>query len=129
DPSMVVGVLPSEFYFDYPTLGVPEPVEIYVPFQMDAYYTLRSGELSNVRRVITLARLRPGSILTQANAELKTISSALAHEYPQLYNGPQQESLGFTVEAQTLRGAIVGKQGQLLALLVAASGVLFLIAC
>jgi hypothetical protein len=34
-PSVVVGVLPPGFAFDYPNLGVPEPVEIYVPFQTD----------------------------------------------------------------------------------------------
>lgn len=129
DPRVIVGVLPPGFSFDYPTLGVPEPVEIYVPFQMDAYYTLRSGEFSNVRRVITLARMRPAAAIGGANSELRGIALALAREYPQLYFGPKGESAGFTIEAQPLRTAIVGKQGQILALLLGAAGVLFLIAC
>jgi putative ABC transport system permease protein len=129
EPSIVVGVLPPGFAFDYPNLGVPETVEIYVPFVMDDYYMLRSGEFSNVRRVITLARLRPGATLQQAASELASIANTLSAEYPALYHGRKGESEGFSMGAKPLREAIVGSGRQLLALLLGGVGVLFLIAC
>ena len=129
EPSVVVGVLPRGFAFDYPNLGVPESVEIYVPFVMDDYYTLRSGEFSNVRRVIALARLGPGTPLQQANSELASIANSLAREYAGLYHGRKGESTGFSMGAQPLREAIVGSGRQLLLLLLGGVGVLFLIAC
>ncbi|SPE41670.1 conserved membrane hypothetical protein [Candidatus Sulfopaludibacter sp. SbA3] len=128
-PTVVVGVLPPGFAFDYPNLGVPEPVEIYVPFQMDDYYTLRSGQFSNVRRVIALARLRPGTSVQRARAELASIGNSLVQEYPAIYHGPKGGSLGFSMGAQPLREGIVGKQRLLLGLLLGGVGVLFLIAC
>src|SRR5262249_21743279 len=120
---------PPGFAFDYPNLGVPEPVEIYVPFQMDDYYTLRSGQFSNVRRVITLARLRAANTIQRTNAELGSIAGSLMREHPDLYFGPKGEATGFTMEAQPLRYAIVGQQRNLLALLFASVGLLFLIGC
>ncbi len=129
EPSVVVGVLPRGFAFDYPNLGVPEPVEIYVPFVMDDYYTLRSGQFSNVRRVITLARLGPGTELPRANGELASIANSLVQEYPGLYHGRKGESTGFSMAAQPLRAAIVGSGRQLMVLLLGGVGVLFLIAC
>src|SRR5262249_9658265 len=97
--------------------------------QMDDYYTLRSGEFSNARRVITLARLHPGIPAQQANAELESIANSLVQEYPSLYHGPKGESKGFSMRAQPLRESIVGNQRQLLALLLGGVGVLFMIAC
>jgi putative ABC transport system permease protein len=128
-PSAVVGVLPPGFAFDYPNLDVPEPVEIYVPFQMSDYYTLRSGEFSNVRRVIALARLLPGNPVQRVNGELDSIANSLVQEYPSLYRGPKGQATGFSMGVQPLREAIVGKQRQLLALLLGGVAILFLIAC
>jgi len=129
DPSVVVGVLPPGFSFDYPTLGVPEPAEIYEPFQMDDYYMLRSGEFSNVRRVRVLARHRAGNPATKTAAELDQIAKRLAHEYPAIYRGPNGQALRLSMAAQPLREAIVGNQRPLLWLLLGSVGVLLMIAC
>ncbi|HLJ48575.1 MAG TPA: ABC transporter permease [Bryobacteraceae bacterium] len=129
DPTVVVGVMPPGFSFDYPGLGVPERVEVYVPFQMDDYYTLRSGEFSNVRRVITLARLAPGATIAAANGELESIANSLLRDYPELYRTRAGKDIGFTIGAQSLRESIVGKQRQLLILLLSSVGLLLMIAC
>jgi putative ABC transport system permease protein len=129
DPSTVVGVLPPGFAFDYPSLGIPERVEIYVPFVMSDYYTLRSGEFSNVRRVIALGRLRSKTSVERANGELAAFADGLKREYPALYRGRQREDLGFSMGVKPLRDAIVGNQRQLLILLLGAVAVLLLIAC
>lgn len=128
-PCTVIGVLPAGFTFDHPTLGIPEPVEIYVPFVMDDYYTLRSGGHSNVRRVRVLARLRPGLDTRQADADLQGIASALVREHTPLYQTAQGEPSGFSFWAQPLQEAVVGRYRPLLSLLLGAVALLLLIAC
>src|SRR5207248_10463772 len=35
EPAVVIGVLPPSFHFDYPTLRIPEPVDLYVSCPID----------------------------------------------------------------------------------------------
>ena len=35
-PAVVIGVLPPEFHFDYPTLGAQEPVDLYAQYPIEA---------------------------------------------------------------------------------------------
>jgi len=126
----VIGVLPSGFAFDYPGLDVPEPVEIYTPFLMNEYYTLRSGGHSNVRRVRTLARLKEGYDVPRARAEIKIIAQRLAVDHPDLYRGrPSGEDLGFTMDVRPLQEAVVAGSRTIFALLFSAVGAVLLIAC
>jgi hypothetical protein len=81
----VVGVLPASFSFDHPSVGIPEPAEIYVPFLMNDYYTLRSGAHSNIRRVRALARLRDGYDVQSATTEIQGFAQRLVAEHPDLY--------------------------------------------
>jgi putative ABC transport system permease protein len=128
-PHAIVGVLPPDFTFDYPTLGVPEPAEVYVPFEMSDIYMLRSGPHANVRRVRVLARLRDGATSGQATGDLEAAAGYLAATYPNLYRGPRGEGAGFSLEAVSLRTAIVGRQRALLWLLLGSAAALLLIAC
>lgn len=126
-PHTVVGVLPPRFSFDYPTLGVPEPVEVYVPFEKSDVYMLRSGPHANVRRVRVLARLGAGP--DEAARELDAAAGYLASTYPNLYRAPRGEAMAFSLHAIPLREAIVGRQRPLLWLLLGSAAVLLLIAC
>jgi predicted permease len=128
-PHTIIGILEAGFTFDYPTLGVPEPVDIYVPFVMDEYYTQRSGGYSNSRRVRVLARLRDGVDIRQADADLQTIASALAQDYPALYQTPKGQSAGFGVRVQPLQEAVSGKHRPLLLLMLSAVAIVLVIAC
>jgi putative ABC transport system permease protein len=65
EASTVVGVLPPGFSFDYPTLGSPEPADIYVPFPMSDSSAPESGLSGRVDHVRIFARLRAGSDLAQ----------------------------------------------------------------
>ncbi len=95
-PHQVVGVAPASFAFDHPAIGIREPVDVYVPFLMNDYYTLRSGSHSHLRRVIALARLRPGVDVRQANAEMAVLGARLENEHPDLYRRkPSGEDMGF----------------------------------
>lgn len=125
-PHTVVGVLPAGFSFDYPTLGVPEPAEVYVPFEQSDIYMLRSGPHANVRRVRVLARVAAN---TDPARDLNTAAEYLTTTYPNLYRGPRGEPIGYSLRTVPLRDAIVGRQRSLLWLLLGSAAVLLLIAC
>jgi len=125
EPCVVVGVLPPGFSFDYPSLRIPEPAEIYVPFPIETSYVLRPGVDGLVEPVRVLARLRDGSEQAQAAAELESIAAAL---YPPEQIAPGQPR-DFSFRVLELREAIVGSQRSLLWLLLGGVAVLLLIAC
>ena len=125
-PALVVGVLPRAFHFEYPTLRIPEPVDIYVSYPLAPAAPFQSNGSWSDR---VLARLRPGVTQGQAEAELQSIAEALAREYPWAYRDREGKPGHFTFEMLPLRDAIVGPQHTLLWLLLGAAGVLLLVAC
>jgi putative ABC transport system permease protein len=129
-PHVVVGVLPAGFGFDHPGIGVRERVDVYVPFLLDDYYTLRSGSHSHLRRVLALGRLAAGTSIESANAELAVLGQRLASTHPDLYRSqPSGEDMGFTMRARPLQEAIVGDTRTVLLLLLASVGCILLIVC
>jgi predicted permease len=130
-PHTVIGVLPAGFAFHTISIGLGDRVEVYIPFLMNDYYTLRSGEFSNVRRVQTLGRLKPGFELAQARAEVKTIAARLVQTHPAIYrDGSSREDLGFGMDVKPLRDALVSAwERRFLILLSGAVGLVLLIAC
>jgi predicted permease len=124
--AQVVGVLPPTFHFDYPTLRIPEPVDIYVSYPLDPSAPFQSGGSGNNR---VLARLRPGVTQAQAESELQSIGQALAQEHPEFYHDRDGKPIQLTFEMVPLREAIVGTQRSLLWLLLGGVVVLLLIAC
>lgn len=122
-PALVVGVLPPGFHFDYPTLRIPEPVDIYVSYPLDPSAPLHS---TGSGRGVLLARLREGITCAQAAAELRTIGAVL-REHIFTPKGLPPSRINF--ETLPLRDAIVGTQRSLLWLLLGGVSVLLLIAC
>ena len=149
EPAVVVGVLPPGFHFDYPTLRIPDSVDIYVPFSLQGSYPLSCcGGL----RVRSLARLREGISHGQAESELHGIASALMRENPSAYRRAGDglamnfsssayrragdglamnfSSLNFSsFQTVPLRDAVVGRERYLLWLTFAGVVTLLLIAC
>ena len=128
-PATVVGVLPRGFQFDYPTLNIPEPVDMYVAYPLES--SLMIGASSNGRGVPVrvIARLRPGVTLAEARQDIHRIARELTREHPAAFPNPQHDPSLFTFRVLPLRDAIVGTQRSLLWLLLAGSGILLLIAC
>jgi putative ABC transport system permease protein len=122
-PALVVGVLPPGFHFDYPTLRIPEPVDVYVSYPLEHSYPMYASGSGRGIPVLVLGRLRDGVTLAQAEAELGSIAGAIRHEYPSAF--PRL----FRFVMLRLRDAIVGTQRSLLWLLLGGVGVLLLIAC
>ena len=109
----VVGVAPQGFQFP-PTARmdaiVPMPVPVTAPAQR------KSGWPNAV------ARLKPGTSIKDANANLATISTELQRDYPRSNQGSEYFAL-------PLRDALVGDTKPALVLLLAAVGLVLLIAC
>ncbi|HXI40577.1 MAG TPA: ABC transporter permease [Bryobacteraceae bacterium] len=124
--AQVVGVLPPTFHFDYPTLHIAEPVDIYVSYPLDPAAPLQSGGSGNNH---VIARLRAGVTQMQAEGELRSIGQALAQEHPDLYRDRDGKPVQLTFEMSPLRDEIVGTQSSLLWLLLGGVGALLLIAC
>jgi len=128
-PALVVGVLPPGFHFDYPTLRIPEAVDIYVSYPLENGLRVWPSGSGHGHPVRVLARLREGVTQAQAEAELRSIGQALAREHPTEYHNPNGGPSRFTFESLPLRDAIVGTQCSLLWLLLGGVAVLLLIAC
>jgi predicted permease len=128
-PAVVVGVLSPGFHFDYPTLRIPERVDLYVPYPIEPAAILRSPVNGVALPVRVIARLREGATFLQAQTEMRSIGRALLAEHPANYPHPPNTEIHFTFETHPLRDAIVGTQRSLLWLLLAGAGILLLIAC
>ena len=109
-PVEVVGVMPPNFYFPTRT------AEFWRPLTFDANPT-RGGHYLGV-----VARLKPGVSLDQASGEMKGIAEQLARQYP---NTSRDES----AETARMHDLIVGPVKPMLWTLLAAVGVVVLIAC
>lgn len=128
-PAQIVGILPPDFHFDYPTLRIPEPVEIYVACALDTNATFRSGGFGFSVSFRTLARLAEHTTPEQAQSELDSIALALAHDYPTAYRTREGKPRAISFEAVPLREAIVGRQRAFLWLLFGGATILLLVAC
>jgi putative ABC transport system permease protein len=72
----IVGVMAKGF--DY-----PKPAEAWVPLSFD----VKERAVRDQRQLWVLARLKPRVTVTQASAEMHTITSRQAEAFPDLYNG------------------------------------------
>ena len=128
-PALVVGVLPPKFHFDYPTLHITEPVDIYVSYPLEHAYPMHPSGSGRGIPVLVLAHLRPGVTDAQADADLRSIAAVLTHDNPSAFPNIQHNPSLFHFVIVPLRDAIVGTQRSLLWLLLGGVGVLLLIAC
>ena len=110
-PVTIVGVMPPEFYF--PTRAA----EFWRPIALNQANATRGGHFINV-----IGRLKAGTSPTQAAAEMKAMAERLATQYP---DASAKES----AEVIALQEQIVGAVRPALITLLAAVGVVILIAC
>jgi len=110
----IVGVMPREFEF-------PKGASIWTPLSG----TMPQRLLENRGAVFlqAIGRLKPGVTLAQAEAELNTIIGRLAAEHP------ETEASGHRVVITPLAEYVFGNARPALLLLLAATGLLLLIAC
>ena len=110
-PNQVVGVMSKEVAF-------PRRAEIWVPLSIEAIPENRRG--ANFLQVI--ARLKPGTTIEQASAEMSTLAERLAQAYP-------ATNADSGVRLVTLPDELLGPFRAALFLLLGAVGFVLLIAC
>ncbi len=118
-PYEIVGVLPANFEPLLFSTGA-NPPEIWAPLGYDASLPMACRSCQHLRSV---ARLNSGVTIDSARAELNTIASQLAKEFPNDY------PLDSSVRVMALHSAIVGRVSSMLWLLLAATGFVLLITC
>ncbi len=109
-----------------PCVPYPSETEIIAnvvtsPHHMSA--TMVTGRVHRMTEIF--GRLAPGATLEQARAELKTAHGAIMREHPEAY----PKNADFRIEARPLREEITSQASTVLWILLAASGLVFVIAC
>ncbi len=118
-PATIVGVLE-------PSVPYPQETEIIAnvvtsPHHLDA--TMVEGRVHRMTELF--GRLAPGAALDSARAELKTVHAAMVGAHPEAY----QKDAHFAIDAKNLRDEIISPARTILLVLLAASGLVFVVAC
>ena len=118
-PATIVGVLE-------PSVPYPQETEIIAnvvtsPHHLDA--TMVEGRVHRMTELF--GRLAPGANLDSALAELRTVHGAMIKAHPEAY----QAQADYRIEARSLRDQIISPAKTILLILLAASGLVFIVAC
>ena len=115
----VIGVLE-------PSIPYPADTEIIANIVTSPHHLSATMQNGRVHRMTELfGRLAPGVTLDQARAELRTVYSAMTKDHLDAYS-PQAH---FQIDAKLLREQITSGARTVLLVLLAASGLVFIIAC
>jgi putative ABC transport system permease protein len=115
NPYTVVGILPAGF--KNPTPDQSKPAEMWSPLPYNLDQAQRRSDYLSI-----IARLKPNVTLQQAQAEMNTITSRLAGQYP-------DANTGWSTKILSLHERMVGDVRTALWLLMGVVGFLLLIAC
>src|SRR5262245_11841024 len=118
-PAVIVGVLE-------PSVPYPQETEIIAnvvtsPHHLDA--TVVDGRVHRMTELF--GRLAPGATLDAARAELRVVHGAMVKAHPEAY----QTQADFRIDAKNLRDEIISPARTILLILLAASGLVFIVAC
>src|SRR3989449_2723762 len=109
-----------------PSVPYPQDTEIIANVVTSPHHLSATMVTGRVHRMTELfGRLAPGVTLDQARAELRTVYSPMIKDHPDAYS-PQAR---FQIDARLLREQITSGARTVLLVLLAASGLVFIIAC
>ncbi len=115
----IVGVLE-------PSVPYPAETEIIANVVTSPHHLSATMVTGRVHRMTELfGRLKPGESLESARAELRTVHSAIVKEHPDAYS----TKADFRIDAVRLRDQITSRARTVLLVLMAASVLVFIIAC
>jgi predicted permease len=123
-PYTVLGVMPRSFTFPNrgPLLN-NRPADLFVPI---SFTDRELNGFAMMYNNTVVARMKPGVTLAQAHAETRTIADRLVRE---IYPAEFQQGFSVSASAVALRDETVGRVERVLYVLLAAVGVVLLIAC
>jgi putative ABC transport system permease protein len=116
-PRTVVGVMPPDFHLTVSAALVRKPADAWLPWVLPAEARDPGGRFMSV-----VGRLKPGVPVSQAQAEMATIASGLAAEFPEF-------DTGWSVKVVPLRDELAGAVRPALLMLAGAVAFVLLIAC
>ncbi|MFN7994421.1 MAG: ABC transporter permease [Bryobacteraceae bacterium] len=109
-----------------PSIPYPAETEIIANVVTSPHHLSATMVTGRVHRMTQLfGRLAPGATLQSASAELRTVYAAMVRDHPEAYS----KTAGFRIEAVRLRDQITSRARTVLLVLLAASGLIFVIAC
>ena len=115
----IVGVLE-------PSVPYPAETEIIANVVTSPHHLSATMVTGRVHRMTELfGRLAPGADLEQTRAELRTVHGAMVREHPEAYS----QKADFRIEVTRLRDQITSRARNVLLVLMAASALVFIIAC
>jgi putative ABC transport system permease protein len=115
----IVGVLE-------PSVPYPSETEIIANVVTSPHHLSATMVTGRVHRMTEIfGRLAPGASLESARAELRTVHGAMVQEHPEAY----PRNADFRIDAVRLRDQIISPARTVLLVLLAASGLVFIIAC
>jgi putative ABC transport system permease protein len=118
-PATVVGVLE-------PSVPYPEETQVIANMVTSPHHSLAMMNTARGHRMTELfGRLAPGATLEAARAELLNVHASMASQYPQSYPARLQVQL----QVRTLRDQLASPAQTVLLVLLAATAVVFVIAC
>ena len=119
-PRVIVGVMPQSFRF------LDEKPELILPVRFDRA-KLHLGNFS----FNSIARLKPGVTLAQANADVARMIPMVNQRFtpPPGFSAKMFEEAGIQAAVQPLKDDVVGELGKVLWVLMGSIGVVLLIAC
>jgi putative ABC transport system permease protein len=118
-PAAVIGVLE-------PSIPYPADTEIIANIVTSPHHLSATMQNGRVHRMTELfGRLAPGVTLDQARAELRTVYAPMIKDHPDAYSAQAR----FQIDAKLLREQITSGARTVLLVLLAASGLVFIIAC
>jgi putative ABC transport system permease protein len=118
-PAKIIGVLE-------PSLPYPTDTEILANIVTSPHHLSATMVTGRVHRMTQLfGRLAPGATLKQARIELRSVYATMQKDHPDAY--PPKDR--YTIDAKLLRDQITSDARTILLVLLAASGLVFIIAC
>src|SRR5512147_2575954 len=118
-PATIIGVLE-------PSVPYPQATEIIANVVTSPHHLSATMVTGRVHRMTELfGRLAPGADLESARAELRAIHGAMVSQHPEAY----EKSADYRIDAVLLRDQITSSARTILLVLLAASGLVFVIAC
>src|SRR5229473_1215027 len=109
-----------------PSIPYPSDTEIIANIVTSPHHLSATMQNGRVHRMTELfGRLAPGVTLDQARAELRTVYAPMLKDHPDAYSAQAH----FQIDAKLLREQITSGARTVLLVLLAASGLVFIIAC
>jgi len=118
-PHTVIGVLP-------PIPQYPAQSDVYMPTSQCPFRSSPQFIADRTSRMMTaFGRLKPGIPVEQAQADLSTLASHIAQDHPEAY----PKEAGYAIEIAPLRDDLTRRARTTFFVLLAAAGLVLLIAC